>query len=79
LSFFVEKAFAAVGITNWQDHVISTSENTRPVDTNLLVGDSRSAYLNLGWRHTVDFDSMAAIMVAHDVAQLADPQATWAI
>jgi GDP-D-mannose dehydratase len=44
-----------------------------------MVGDSRAAYLDLGWRHTVDFDSMAAVMVAHDVAQLADPQATWEI
>jgi len=79
LSFFVEKAFAAVGISNWQDYVFSTSENTRSVDTNLMVGDSRAAYLDLGWRHTVDFDSMAAIMVAHDFAQLADPQATWEI
>jgi len=79
LSFFVAKAFAAVGISNWQDYVFSTSENTRSVDTNLMVGDSRAAYLDLGWRHTVDFDSMAAIMVAHDVAQLANPRATWEI
>ena len=79
LSFFVEKAFAAVGISNWQDFVVSTYENTRTVDTNLLVGDPRAAYLDLGWRHTVDFDSMAAIMVAHDVAQLANPQATWMV
>ena len=79
LSYFVEKAFAAVGIVNWQDYVFSTSENTRTVDTNLMVGDSRAAYLDLGWRHTIDFDSMAAIMVAHDVAQLADPKATWEI
>ena len=79
LSFFVEKAFAAVGIPNWQDFVVSTNENTRAVDTNLLVGDPRAAYLDLGWRHTVDFDSMAALMVAHDVAQLANPQATWMV
>jgi GDPmannose 4,6-dehydratase len=79
LSFFIGKAFAAAGIHDWHDLVVSTSDNSRPVDTNLLVGDSRSAYLELGWRHTVDFDSMAAIMVGHDMALLDDPMALWAI
>ncbi len=79
LSFFVQKAFAAAGISNWQDYVVSTAANTRPTDTNLMVGDSRAAYLDLGWRHTVDFDSMAAIMVAHDMALLRDPSAVWKI
>jgi GDPmannose 4,6-dehydratase len=79
LSFFIGKAFAAAGIEDWRDLVVSTSDNSRPVDTNLLVGDSRAAYLELGWRHTVDFDSMAAIMVGHDMALLDDPMALWAI
>ncbi len=79
LSFFVSKAFAAAGISNWQDYVVSTASNTRVDDTNLMVGDSRSAYLELGWRHTVDFDSMAAIMVGHDMALLQDPWAKWEI
>jgi len=79
LSFFVQKAFLAVGISNWRDYVVSTAANARPTDTNLMVGDSRAAYLGLGWRHSVDFDSMAAIMVAHDVALLSDPTALWEI
>ena len=79
LSFFLAKAFAAAGIDDWQQHVVSTSGRTRSVDTNMLVGDSRAAYLELGWRHTVDFDSMAAIMVRHDMALLDDPDALWLI
>ncbi len=79
LSFFVQKAFAAAGISHWEDYVVSTAANTRPTDTNLMVGDSRAAYLDLGWRHTVDFDSMAAIMVAQDIALLSDPSAVWEI
>ena len=47
--------------------------------TNILVGDSRAAYLELGWRHTVDFDSMAGVMVRHDMALLEDPDALWQI
>jgi GDPmannose 4,6-dehydratase len=79
LSFFIQQAFLAAGISNWQDYVVSTAANTRLTDTNLLVGDSRAAYVELGWRHSVDFDSMAAIMVAHDMALLSDPNALWEI
>ena len=79
LSFFLAKAFAAAGISDWRQHVVSTTDRTRPVDTNMLVGDSRAAYTELGWRHTVDFDSMAGIMVRHDMALLADPDAIWDI
>jgi len=53
LSYFVKKAFQAAGIDNWRERVISTEDNQRKVDTNLLVGDSRAAYIELGWRHTV--------------------------
>ena len=40
LSFFIAKAFAAAGIRDWQPYVRSTTDRTRPVDTNILVGDS---------------------------------------
>jgi len=76
LSFFVQKAFAAAGIADWRERVITTASD-RPVDTNKMVGDSRAAYLELGWRHTVDFDSIAARMVRHDMELLADPSALW--
>lgn len=76
LSFFIQKAFAAAGITDWQPHVLSSSGD-RPSDTNKMVGDARAAYVDLGWRHTVDFDSMAQRMVAHDMVLLDDPDALW--
>lgn len=79
LSFFLGKAFAAAGIQDWRPHVVSATDRTRAVDTNLLVGDSRAAYIELGWRHTVDFDSMAGIMVRHDMELLSDPDALWQI
>lgn len=77
LSFFLTKAFAAVGIEDWRDFVVSSVDRKREVDTNLLVGNSTAAYRELGWRHTVGFDDMAAAMVRHDVALLADPNALW--
>jgi len=79
LSFFLERAFRAAGITEWQDHVVTSSDRVRKADTNKLVGDSRAAYAELGWRHTVDFDSIARAMVEHDVAMLRDPNAVWRI
>ena len=77
LSFFVAKAFAAVGIRDWQRFVVSSDDRKRAGDTNKMVGDSRAAYVDLGWRHTVDFDSIARRMVEFDVALLADPTAVW--
>jgi len=76
LAFFVQRAFAAAGIRDWKPFVRS-SESDRPVDTNKMVGDSRSAYTRLGWRHTVDFDAMAVAMVEFDTLLLADPAARW--
>ena len=77
LSFFIQRAFEAVGITDWRSHVVSSTDQRRPVDTNKLAGDSRKAYVELGWRHTVDFDEMARAMVRHDVALLEDASALW--
>lgn len=47
LSFFIARAFAAVGIQNWEDFVVTTEANQLKVDTNLLMGDSRRAFLDL--------------------------------
>ena len=77
LSYFISKAFEAAGMVDWADLVVSTSENARQADTNLLVGDSRAAMLDLGWRHTVDFDAMASRMVQQDLRLLDDPDALW--
>ena len=79
LSFFLDKAFQTVGISDWQHLVRTDSDRIRATDTNLLVGDARAAYVELGWRHTVDFDDMARRMVRHDVALLQDPHALWTI
>ncbi len=79
LSFFLERAFRAAGIPEWQDRVVTSSDRVRKADTNKLVGDSRAAYIELGWRHTVDFDSIATAMVEHDIALLRDPNAVWRI
>ena len=77
LSFFIDRAFRAAGITHWTGLVDAHSDRRHQGDTNLLVGDSRAAYTELGWRHTVDFDAMAATMVRHDMELLGAPEALW--
>ena len=79
LSFFLQRAFRAAGISDWRAHVSSTADRLRRADTNKLVGDSRAAYRELGWRHSVDFDAMATKMVEHDMALLRDPESLWQI
>lgn len=76
LEFFVKRAFAAAGIEDWRSHV-QASASDRPLDTNKMVGESKRAYTQLGWRHTVGFDDMAATMVEFDRELLQDPQALW--
>ena len=77
LSYFLKKAFEAANITDWQAHVASTESNQRTVDTNLLVGDSYAMKNELGWRPSVDFDSIARIMVEQDMALLQNPDHLW--
>jgi len=77
LSYFLRRAFEAVGITDWQSRVLSTESNQRNVDTNLLVGDSSAIKSDLGWRLSVDFDSIARIMVQEDMKLLEDPDRLW--
>ena len=69
--------FAAAGIENWTDFVTTTEANQRNMDTNLLVGDSRRAHLDLQWRHTRDFDAIAKEMTLFDMALLDAPEVTW--
>ena len=76
LEFFVKRAFAAAGIDDWR-YFVRASASDRPVDTNKMVGDSRRAYAELGWRHSVGFDEMAATMVDFDRRLLRDSQELW--
>lgn len=77
LSFFLQKAFAAAGISDWRAYVSTAESRHRSVDTNLLVGDSTAIKRDLGWRNTVDFDSIAQIMVEQDMALLRNSDHLW--
>jgi GDPmannose 4,6-dehydratase len=63
----VERAFAEVGIDDWQRYVRQDQKFFRPAEVDLLIGDASKAHAKLGWRPEVDFATLVEMMVAHDL------------
>jgi len=68
----VELAFDRVGIQDWERHVVQDPAFLRPAEVDMLVGDSSKAHDVLGWRPTVAFHQLVAMMVDAEVAALGD-------
>jgi len=65
---FVELAFKAVGITDWQKYVTSDSPKfVRPAEVDYLIGDYSKAKNDLGWSPTTSFPELVTMMVKADV------------
>ncbi len=64
----VERAFAEVGIDDWQRYVRQDQKFFRPAEVDLLIGDASKARTKLGWQPEVDFATLVEMMVAHDLA-----------
>lgn len=64
---FVEAAFRASGITDWEGHVEIDQAFVRPADPTLQLADSSRARAELGWAPTVDFDELVKRMVEADL------------
>jgi GDPmannose 4,6-dehydratase len=64
----VERAFAEVGIDDWQKHVRQDPKFFRPAEVDLLIGDATKARTKLGWKPEVDFPSLVKMMVKNDLA-----------
>lgn len=65
---FVELAFAAAGIDDWQRYVRQDPRFFRPAEVDLLVGDATKAHTMLGWKPEVTFPQLVERMVTHDLA-----------
>ncbi len=61
-------AFAKVGIDDWSRYVVSDPRLFRPADITELRGDAARARDRLDWAPRVDFSTMIAMMVDHDLA-----------
>jgi GDPmannose 4,6-dehydratase len=67
----VQVAFDHVGL-RWEDHVRLDQNFIRPAEVEHLIGDSSKAQAELGWKPTVDFAALVAMMVDADLERVAD-------
>lgn len=67
----VRVAFDAAGIPDWERHVRTDPALVRPQEAVQLVGDAGRARAVLGWQPATTFEELIALMVAHDVTELA--------
>ena len=71
---FLDIAFAHVGIDDWESYVKQDPRFMRPAEVDLLIGDASKARERLGWKPTVSFAELVAMMVDADIAA---QQAGW--
>lgn len=65
---FVELAFAAVGISDWEKYVESNVEaHMRPAEVEHLIGDASKAKDKLGWKPKTTFKELVEMMVKSDL------------
>ncbi len=64
---FLIRAFAEVGIEDWQSYVKHDQRFMRPSEVDLLIGDATKAKEKLGWVPEVDFNGLVKLMVANDI------------
>ena len=64
---FVQAAFRAAGIDDWQHHVRVDSAFVRPVDAVELTGNATRARTALAWAPTIGFDEIVRRMVQADL------------
>lgn len=67
---FVDTAFRAAGIEDWDGLVTSAESLHRPADSAEMVGDASKAAHELGWSPTKRFHDVVEAMVEHDLALL---------
>ena len=67
VSEFVQLAFEAAGIDDWERYVKIDQRFFRPAEVDLLVGDASKAKEQLGWEPKVSFRDLVTMMVDHDL------------
>ena len=70
---FVERAFSAAGIDDWQSYVSIDPTFIRAADPARQVADASKAARELGWRPTCTFDELVGRLVEADLRRLDAP------
>ena len=65
---FAKLAFEHVGISDWQNYVVSNDpKHLRPAEVDYLIGDYAKAKNELGWSPKTSFKELVDMMVASDL------------
>ena len=64
---FLDAAFSAVDITEWDKYVKQDPRFMRPAEVDVLRGDSTKAREILDWEPETSFEKMVSRMVANDI------------
>ena len=75
---FVQAAFAAAGITDWERYVETNPQYLRPAEVDHLVGDASKARRELGWSPRVTFTELVQMMVESDLESVQREQQSMA-
>jgi GDPmannose 4,6-dehydratase len=66
----VELSFRHVGIDDWEEHVVQDPQFFRPAEVDLLIADPAKARNVLGWKPSVTFPELVAMMVDAELAAI---------
>lgn len=66
---FLQLAFGYVNL-DWEKYVEFDERYLRPAEVDLLIGDSAKAQQKLGWKPSVSFEQLVALMVEADLEAL---------
>jgi GDPmannose 4,6-dehydratase len=69
---FAEVAFEVLGLS-LEDHLVSDASLLRPMDPDLVCGNSAKAKRELGWKASTGFEDLVRIMVESDQARIDRP------
>ncbi len=67
---FLDLAFDAIGISEWEHYVTQDPRFYRPAEVDVLRGDYSKAKQVLGWQPKVNLKEMVSIMVKNDLERL---------
>ncbi len=68
---FVRIAFEAAGLGSYEPYVVVDPRFMRPAEVDSLIGDAGKAAKRLGWKPTVEFEALVAMMVRADLDRYA--------
>ena len=66
---FIERAFTAAEIEDWERYIVKDPRFERPAEVDLLLGDASKARSELDWDAKVSFEELVTMMYENDLAE----------